>query len=70
MSIDGATIKRNISKNIVKYREKMGYSQKELANKLGVTPSRISNWEQGANCPTIDILFEVCKILQVSINDI
>ena len=26
MSIDGATIKRNISKNIVKYREKMGYS--------------------------------------------
>ena len=70
MSIDGATIKRNISKNIVKYREKMGYSQKELAKKLGVTPSRISNWEQGANCPTIDILFEVCKILQVSINDI
>ena len=70
MSIDGTFIKQNISKNIVKYREKMGYSQKELAKQLGVTPSRISNWEQGANCPTIDILFEVCKILHVSINDI
>lgn len=64
------TIKKNISKNISKYREASGMSQKELAQKLGVVPSRISNWETGANCPTIDILFEVCKILNVSINDI
>ena len=70
MSIDGTVIKQNISKNIVKYRELAGLSQKELAKRLDVTPSRISNWEQGANCPTIDILFEVCKILNVSINDI
>jgi transcriptional regulator with XRE-family HTH domain len=68
--MSGDAIKKNISKNIVKYREKKGFSQKELASRLGVTPSRISNWEQGANCPTIDILFEVCKILNVSINDI
>lgn len=64
------TIKKNISKNIAKYREAAGISQKELAGKLGVVPSRISNWETGANCPTIDILFEVCEILNVSINDI
>jgi transcriptional regulator with XRE-family HTH domain len=70
MSIEGDVIKRNISKNIVKYREKLGISQKEFASRLGITPSRVSNWEQGANCPTIDILFEVCKVLNVSINDI
>lgn len=64
------TIKKNISKNISKYREAAGISQKDLAKKLGVVPSRISNWETGANCPTIDILFEVCEILNVSINDI
>ena len=63
------TIKKNISKNIAKYRESAGLSQKELANKLGVVPSRISNWETGANCPTIDILFEVCEVLGVSINE-
>ena len=68
MSYD--TIKKNISKNIGKYREKAGLTQKELANKLGIVPSRISNWETGANCPTIDILFEVCEVLNVSINDI
>ena len=49
------TIKKNISKNISKYREAAGISQKDLAKKLGVVPSRISNWETGANCPTIDI---------------
>ena len=32
------TIKKNISKNIAKYRESAGLSQKELANKLGVVP--------------------------------
>lgn len=68
MEID--TIKKNISKNIGKYREANGMSQKELAKRLGVVPSRISNWETGANCPTIDILFEVCEILNVSVNDI
>ncbi len=64
------TIKKNISKNISKYREKANISQKELAKQLGVVPSRISNWETGANCPTIDMLFKVCEILNVSINDI
>lgn len=64
------SIKKNISKNIGKYRELAGLNQKELAKRLGVVPSRISNWETGQNCPTIDILFEVCEILNVSINDI
>lgn len=68
--ISGDEIKENISKNIIKYREKAGLSQKELAKQLDITPSRISNWEQGANCPTMDILFKVCKALNVSINDI
>lgn len=70
MAASDESIKKNISRNIVKYRELANLSQKELASKLGVSSSRVSNWEQGANCPTIDILFEVCKILNVSINDI
>ncbi len=68
--ISSDDIKKNISKNITKYRENAGFSHRELAQQLGITPSRISNWEQGANCPTIDILFEVCRALHVSINDI
>ncbi len=68
--INGEDVKSNITKNIIKYREKAGLSQKELAKILNISPSRISNWEQGSNCPNIEILFEVCKVLNVSINDI
>lgn len=70
MATTDDSIKKNISQNIIKYREKAGLSQKELAARLNTSPSRVSNWEQAANCPTIDILFEVCKVLNVSINDI
>lgn len=70
MEMNGEMIRKNISKNITKYREKAALSQKELANRLHVTPSRVSNWEQGANCPTIEILFDVCKVLGTSINEI
>jgi Predicted transcriptional regulators len=64
------SIKKAISTNISKYRKKSGMNQKSFAEKLGVTPSRVSNWEQGLNCPTIDILFDVCEVLSISINDI
>lgn len=70
MATNDDSIKKNISKNITKCREGAGLSQKELALLLNITPSRVSNWEQGSNCPTIDMLLELCKILDVSINDI
>ena len=70
MKIESEDIKKNISTNITKYREKANLSQKELAARLNTSPSRVSNWEQGNNCPSIDILFDVCRILDVSINDI
>ena len=63
------TIKKTISQNISYYRKKAGLSQKEFAAKLGAAPSRISSWETGANSTDIDTLFEICSILNVSIND-
>ena len=70
MKIDGNDIRKNISNNITKFREMRGIIQKELAAQLGTSPSRVSNWEQGANSPNIEILIELCRILDVSINDI
>ena len=46
MAASDESIKKNISRNIVKYRELANLSQKELASKLGVSSSRVSNWEQ------------------------
>ena len=35
--ISSDNIKKNISKNITKYRENAGFSQRELAQQLGIT---------------------------------
>lgn len=62
-------IKKTISRNIAKYRKLAGLNQKEFASRLGAAPSRVSSWETGANSTDIDTLFEICSILNVSIND-
>lgn len=59
-------MKYEIGSRIRKYREKQGLSQKELAEKLGVSNSRVSNWEQGTNRPDADFLADICSILNVS----
>lgn len=44
-------MKYEIGNRIRKYREECKLSQKDLAQKLGVSNSRVSNWEQGINRP-------------------
>lgn len=58
--------KYEIGNRIRKYRELCGMSQRELAEKIEVSNSRISNWEQGINRPDADILAELCRVLNVS----
>lgn len=59
-------MKYEIGLRIRKYREKRKLSQKELAQLIGVSNSRISNWEQGLNRPDADILADLCRVLNVS----
>lgn len=55
-----------IGSRIRKYREENNLSQKQLAKKIGVSNSRVSNWEQGLNRPDADILAAICVALDVS----
>ncbi len=55
-----------IGKRISQYRKQNHMSQKELAEKIGVSGSRLSNWEQGINRPDVDLLSAICSALQVS----
>lgn len=61
-------LKEIIAKNLKKYRRLAKLSQVELAYKLHIRSSSISNWENGHNSIDIDTLFKVCKILGVSID--
>lgn len=58
--------KYEIGNRIRKYREEAKLSQTQLAEQIGVSNSRVSNWEQGLNRPDADMLAEICKALNVS----
>lgn len=59
-------MKYELGSRIRKFREIRKLSQKELAELIGVSNSRVSNWEQGINRPDADILADICRALNVS----
>lgn len=59
-------MKYEIGTRIRKFREDRGLNQKEFGDMIGVSNSRISNWEQGINRPDADILADICVALNVS----
>jgi transcriptional regulator with XRE-family HTH domain len=57
--------------NIIKsYRSKKGLTQGELAQMLGKSKNVISNWENGVNQPDIDMVENLCAILDIPVSDI
>ena len=63
------TIRDEIAKNLLYYRKKSGLTQKELADKLGVKNTAVSNWESGNNSVDIETLFRAAKIFGVSLSE-
>lgn len=63
-------MKYEIGDRIRFFRKKRGFNQKELASRIGVSNSRLSNWEQGANRPDADILAALCHALDVSADEL
>ena len=59
-----------IGKFIKKIREDNNLTQKELADKLGVTFQAVSKWENGKNVPDISILKEMSKEFNIDIDEI
>lgn len=59
-----------LSDNIKYMRMMRGLSQKQFAEKVNKSPNAVSNWEKGATNPDVDMLEEICKILDVTPNQI
>lgn len=59
-------VKIKVARNIKLFRESNGMTQKELAEKLNVGISVISNWEMCTNSPSIVKLFMMCQIFEVT----
>ena len=59
-----------LAANILKYRKKIGLSQDELAQKLGVTFQAVSKWENAKAAPDITFLPIMADIFECSIDDL
>ncbi len=59
-----------IGKFIQERRKYKKITQSKLAEKLNVTDRAISKWENGNCLPDVSNISELCKILDISINDL
>ncbi len=55
-----------LSKKIYELRTSLGWTQVQLAQKLGVTKQTISNWENDNIQPSIDMLVKLSNIFNTS----
>jgi transcriptional regulator with XRE-family HTH domain len=57
-----------LAENIRNYRKEMGFTQEELAERLGITLGTISKWERGSSEPDIDYIMDLAEIFRISVD--
>lgn len=65
-------LKKNIDMEILRLKELMtqkGISREELAKKVGVSMTTISNINSEKNLPTIHLLLQIAEVLNVDIRE-
>ena len=58
-----------IGKYIAFKRKEQDLTQKQLAEKLNMSDKSVSKWERGICLPDVSVYLELCKILDISINE-
>ena len=50
-------------------RKALGLTQRELAEKLGMSDKSVSKWERGVCLPDVSLYQELCGILGITLNE-
>jgi transcriptional regulator with XRE-family HTH domain len=59
---------QEMGRRIVRERKRRGWSQVDLARRLGIKRERTGNWERGENAPRLEELARLAEVLQVSLD--
>lgn len=59
-----------ISERIYNLRKNMGLSQKDFAEKVGVSQSAINFWENGKREPRMNQLIQICQALNIELSEL
>ena len=57
-------------KFIAERRRAQNLTQMQLAEKLGITDRAVSKWERGLAMPDSSIMLDLCRVLEISVNDL
>lgn len=55
---------------IAERRKKQNMTQKQFAEKIGVSGKAVSKWETGRGMPDNSILMELCELLGTNVNEL
>lgn len=58
-----------IGRYIADKRKTLGLTQKQVAERLGMSDKSVSKWERGMCLPDVSVYFDLCDILGISINE-
>lgn len=58
------------SERLKKEREKKGWSQTELAEKIHISRQSVSKWETGKNYPSIEIIINLSDLFDITIDEL
>ena len=59
-----------LASNIKAERNRKGYTQFQLAEKIDVSESTISLIERGLQTPSIFLVLDIAKVLEININEL
>lgn len=59
-----------IGKFIARERKQKGYTQRNLAEQLGISDKTISKWERGNGFPEVSLLLPLCEELEITVNEL
>ncbi len=59
-----------IGKFIAEERKGKKLTQRELADKLGISDKTISKWERGNGFPEVSLLLPLCNELEITVNEL
>lgn len=63
-----AKLPKSLGKKIQKLRKEAGYTQEQLAEKIGVSRAYMGYIEQGRNTPSLEVLGKISKHLRISLS--
>ena len=63
-------MQRTLGQTITFYREQLGLSQKELAQKLNIGKSTMSQYESDERRPSDEIKLQLCDIFSISLDEL